>query len=93
VRVAVNPGSKLVFVDKRVTVEASDLKRFDYVVEGDASTTAGLEAPMKEETTSQIAHFERLDQGLDIFGFWLRHSNTDHFSGRTFEPRKLQAKR
>jgi hypothetical protein len=89
VRVAVNPGSKLAFVGTSVTVSASDLKSFDYVVEGDASTTEGLEAPMREETTAQIAHREKLDQGLDIFEFWMKHANTNQFVGRDFEARKL----
>lgn len=90
IRVAVNPGVKLDFVGRSVIATSSDLRRFDYVVEGDASTTAGLEAPMKEETTAQIAHLEKLDRGLDIFEFWLKHQNTDQFIGRVFEARKLQ---
>jgi hypothetical protein len=89
VRVAVNPGSKLAFVGKSVMVSTPDLKRFGYVVEGDASTRVGLEAPMREETTAQITHLEKLDQGLDIFEFWLKRRNTDQFTGRTFEARRL----
>jgi hypothetical protein len=89
-RVAVNPGSKLAFTGKSVTASKTDLKHFTYVVEGDASTKEGLEAPMKEETTTQIAHLEKLDQGLDIFAFWQKHSNKDLFTGRVFEPRELQ---
>lgn len=90
VRVAVTPGSTLSFIGKNISAGTSDLKRFDYVVEGNASTRPGLEAPMKEETTSEVAHLEKLDQGLDIFQFWLNHKNTDQFTSRVFEARKLQ---
>lgn len=90
VRVAMKPGANLPFVDKKAAPSASDLKRFDYVVEGDASTKAGLEAPMREETTDEIAHLEKLDRGLDIFEYWLKHANTDQFAGRSFEARKIE---
>jgi len=91
VRVAVNPGVKLRFVGRAVTPSMTDLSRFDTVVEGDASTTTGLEAPMREDSTTQIAYLEPLDQGLDLFEFWLRHQNTDLVTGRMFRGRKMQA--
>lgn len=91
-RVAVKPNANLKLNGSRVEVATEDLKRFEYVVEGDASSTEGLEAPMREETTKQIAFLERLDKGLDIFQFWLANANTDQFSGRAFASRKLGPK-
>ncbi|MBY5385338.1 hypothetical protein HFN62_30750 [Rhizobium leguminosarum] len=90
VRVAMKSGSNLPFVDKETVPRASDLKRFDYVVEGDASTKAGLEAPMREETTDEIAHLVKLDRSLDIFEYWLKHANTDQFAGHSFEARRIE---
>ncbi|MER8832879.1 hypothetical protein [Mesorhizobium sp. M0909] len=90
VRVAVKPGVELPLVGKSVTADVPELKRFDYVVEGDASTEVRLEAPMRKETTEQVAHLERLNRGLDLFDFWLAHANTDQFTRRSFEARKLR---
>jgi hypothetical protein len=90
VRIAVLPGSKLKFAQGSVTAGTAQIKRFDYVVEGNASTTEGLEAPMKEDTTTQVAYLERLDAGLDIFDFWKRNANADLVSGRDVEWRRLR---
>lgn len=90
VRVAMSPGATLRFVDMSISPLQSALKRFDYVVEGNASTVAGLEAPMREDTTSQVAHLEKLDQGLDLFEFWRKNQNSDQHSGRSFEARQMQ---
>jgi hypothetical protein len=90
VRVAMNPGATLPFVDQSISPVQTALKRFDYVVEGNASTTTGLEAPMREDGTAQVAHLERLDRGLDLFEFWLKHQNSDQVSGRSFEARRMQ---
>ncbi|MFD1303685.1 hypothetical protein [Methylobacterium marchantiae] len=90
VRVAMSPGATLKFVDLSISPIQSALKRFDYIVEGDASTVAGLEAPMREDGTTQVAHLERLDQGLDLFDFWRRHQNSDQHSGRSFEERRIR---
>lgn len=89
VRVAVRPGVALKFIGRAVSAAVADLRRFDNVVEGDASDAAGLEAPMREDTTGQVAFLEPLDQGLDLFTFWLKNQNIDLVSGRTFERRRL----
>ncbi|MCP4072049.1 MAG: hypothetical protein GY742_09980 [Hyphomicrobiales bacterium] len=89
VRVTVEPNSCLKFDGNEILTNSVTVKRFSYVVEGDASTKTGLEAPMKEEETTQIAHIEKLDEGLDIFEFWIGNQNTDQFSKRDFESRRL----
>lgn len=89
VRVGVQPGSKLSLDGSNVVAAVPDLKDFSYVVEGNAATTVGLEAPMKEDSTDEIAHLEILDEGQDLFDFWLSNQNTDLFRRRVFEPRML----
>jgi len=73
-----------------IAVEPSHLKRFDYVVLGDAGTLDGLAAPYNEEETKQVAHLEKLDSRTDFFKFWWDNQNTDQVTDRVFEERKLQ---
>lgn len=89
IRVGVVPSAMLHLSKSEVSVEAADLKRFDYVILGDAETLDGLAAPYNEEETRQITHLERLDAATDLFDFWLAHQNTDQISDRVIEPRRL----
>lgn len=91
VRVGVNPSTNLQIIGTGIGVQKAELKRFDYVVRGDASTVEGLAAPYDEEETQQITHLEKLDSATDFFKFWLEHQNSDQTSGRVFEERKLQS--
>jgi hypothetical protein len=89
IRVGVVPAAKLRSDKSEVIVEDVDIKRFNYVIIGDAGTREGLAAPFNEEETRQITHLERLSVGTDLFDFWLAHANTDQVSDRVIEPRKL----
>jgi len=90
-RVGVKPSAKLkISGASEISVEKSDIKRFDYIVLGDAGTLDGLAAPYNEEETKQVAHLEKLDNATDFFKFWWDNRNTDQVTGRTFEARKLQ---
>ncbi len=89
VRVGLQPGRSLAIQDDRVTADAGDLRTFDYVICGDASTTEGLAAPYDEENTRQVLHLENL-QVEDVFEFWLRNMNTDQVTGRDPDPRLLE---
>jgi len=82
VRVATSPGARLRFLDRIILAAQADLTQFACIVEGDASTVAGLEAPMREDDIEHLAHLEPLDQGLDLFEFWRRHRNSDQVAGR-----------
>jgi hypothetical protein len=86
-RVGVNPNAVLRLSGRDVQVSSSDLRCFDNVILGDASTIAGLSAPFNEEGTLEFTHLEGLDKGVDLFQFWLTHKNTDLVSGRAFEER------
>jgi hypothetical protein len=89
VRVGVKPGATLRYDGCTGFVNAEDLKRFDYLVLGDAAEVEGLAAPFDEEETGQIMHLERLALGEDIFSFWWDHRNSDLVTGRAFESRQL----
>ncbi len=89
IRVGLLPSATLSVSRTEVSMQVSDMKRFDYVVIGDAGTTAGLTAPYNEEETREITHLEPLD-GTDLFTFWSEHGNTDQVTGRVIEPRLLE---
>ena len=89
-RVGVEPGVRLTFDAGALTVDAASRKRFDYVVVGEASTVTGLAAPYDEEDTVEVMHVERLDAGLDLFGFWKANQNSDQVSSRDPEPRRFE---
>jgi hypothetical protein len=86
VRVGLVPGGKLRLEGDQVAAAPGDLKRFSYVVLGNAATRDGLAAPYEEEETKSIAHLQAL-AGEDAFGFWLRNQNTDQVTGRAIEPK------
>lgn len=86
-RIGVQPGVALTYAKGIATANEASLKRFDYVVVGDASSVEGLAAPYDEEETDQVVHVERLDAGLDLFEFWLEHQNSDQVTSRDPEPR------
>ncbi len=58
VRVGVNPKASLRFSGREISALGLDLKHFDYVVLGDASTITGLAAPHDEEETREVTHIE-----------------------------------
>jgi hypothetical protein len=89
-RVGLIQGAKLAITRKIAIVKSNDLRRFEYIVLGDASEVDGLAAPYDEEDTDQIMHLERLDSGLDLFEFWRANQNSDQMSGRVFERRELE---
>jgi hypothetical protein len=91
-RVGLNPAAKLnLLKNVELSVTNLDIKRFDYVILGDAGTLDGLAAPYNEEETKQVAHLEKLDSATDFFKLWWDNQNTDQVTGRIFGARKLQA--
>jgi hypothetical protein len=88
-RVGVHPGVALAYGNGIATGDEASMKRFDYLVVGDASSIDGLAAPYDEEDTDQVVHLEKLNAGLDLFEFWLEHQNSDQVSSRNPEPRIL----
>ncbi len=89
-RIGLTPGAKLPIPRGNACPVDHELKRFEYIVMGDASEIAGLSAPYDEEETSQVMHHEVLAGGADIFDFWLANANTDQITGRAPEARALE---
>jgi hypothetical protein len=88
-RVGLNPGATLRIHRGQAKPKPDTLKRFEYVVMGDASEIEGLAAPFAEEDTGQIMLLEQLTPDLDFFTFWYANKNTDLVTGRTFENRQI----
>lgn len=88
VRVGLNPGAVLKFSGSKANLEPENLKTFDYVICGNASSDRGLAAPYDEEETEEVVHLEQLSD-LDLFDFWQQNSNSDQISERNPEARVL----
>ncbi len=83
-RVGLLPGAVLPFTADFATIEAGELKRFDYVIVGDASDALGITAPFNEEDTTSICKIERTGSD-DFLAFWKQNANTDLFSDKKIE--------
>lgn len=90
VRAAVQPGVAGNIVEGAISVANGSLKRFGYVIEGDASGQDGLVDPMREAGTRGIAHIEPLNADLNLFEFWKANANRNLHSGRIVEHRVLR---
>jgi hypothetical protein len=88
-RIGLRPARGLALADGAVSAAEDDLKTFDYLVLGDASSVEGLAAPYDEEETRDVAHLERLGE-QSAFDYWQANANQDLITGRVFEPRRLQ---
>src|SRR5262249_18700912 len=88
-RVALEPGGSLTLGPQCANAAENELKRFDYVVCGDAGERSGLAAPYDEEETTHVMHTEAL-KNEDLFTFWLTHQNSDQISQRAPEPKLFQ---
>jgi hypothetical protein len=89
-RVGLVVDAKLAIPRMIAAIKPNELKRFDYIVLGDASELDGLAAPYDEESTKQIMHLEKLSGAIDFFEFWRSHPNSDQMTGRTFDSRQLE---
>jgi hypothetical protein len=79
-RVGMSPEQTLGF-DENFVVSGDNLKRFDYVIVGDAKYVTGLYAPYNEENTASMHKFHTAYEGQDLLTYWMTHANRDHFSG------------
>jgi hypothetical protein len=87
-RVGVHPGLSVGYAGGKALADDASLKRFTYIVLGDAADVQGLAAPYDEEETEQIMHLEVLED-CDPFAFWIQHANTDQMTGRKFESKEF----
>lgn len=83
-RVGLQPGRVIPFDGARLHAVGDELKRFDYVILGDADTREGLIAPYDEENTDSTFLIQRCDEET-FFEFWQRHANSDQVAGTFLE--------
>jgi hypothetical protein len=88
-RVGLPPSELLRFSDSLVIENSPDLRRFEYVVIGDATTLAGLSAPYDEEDTTQIFKLEKVETASNQLEFWFANGNKDLFSGKNVDLQKF----
>lgn len=87
-RVGLEPGASLSFSDQHIVSEQRQLKRFDYMIIGDANTLKGLAAPMDEEGTTE--RFKLHDPGGCLLKFWCDQPNLDHYASLVPEEQELE---
>ena len=80
-RVGLEPGVKLQFDTTGRVLARPCLRRFSYMVIGDATTLDGLGAPLDEENTTQT--FKVHDAGAPPLELWFENANTDQYSRLT----------
>jgi hypothetical protein len=91
-RVGLQPGAVLPFAGREAIPADHLLKRFEYVVLGDANVPVGLAAPYDEEHTDAIFKIEKCVVDGDIFDFWRTHANSDQFSARRVDLQTFEEK-
>ena len=90
-RVGMPAGQQLHFEGDHIPATEL-LKRFDYIVIGDARILSGLAAPFDEEDTRHLLKIERQTESSNIFTFWREHANTDLFSSKEIEMQEFEGK-
>ena len=88
-RVGLVPGAVLPIEGENVKPDPDILKRFGYIVLGEADTHQGLKAPYVEEETKEIFIVQSCPNE-SIFDFWKRNANTDQMTGRFIERQVFQ---
>jgi hypothetical protein len=83
-RVGLQPGEFAPMTDGVLNVPEANMKRFEYMVLGDADTEDGLIAPFDEEETKSLLHIETCAE-QSLFDFWRAHANSDQVAGRAPE--------
>lgn len=86
-RVGLLPGAKLPIQRGLAAPDEKTLKSFEYIVMGDTGNVTGLGSPYDEEDTVQVMHHEKLEQGIDMFDFWLKNANSNQMT-RAFPERR-----
>jgi hypothetical protein len=84
-RVGLLPGNTLRFAGPDILSDTLQLKRFEYLIVGDARKVSGLAAPYNEEETTNILKIETNVGKGGILEFWFLHGNTDLFTDKNVE--------
>lgn len=83
-RIGILPGKVLPLVGHQIRPIGDEIKRFEYVILGDADDPQGLVAPYDEEHTHALFQIEDCAKE-NFFDFWKRNANTDQIKGRSPE--------
>lgn len=83
-RIGATTESKVYFDDFTIKRQ-KNIKQFDYIICGDATTIEGLRAPFDEENTSSIFKIEKNLDKSSILDFWFNNCNRDHYSNKSIE--------
>jgi len=91
-RVGLDPNNALDFdnVSLAAITSGQTVKRFDYMIIGDATCVTGLRAPYDEEETECLFKIERPVNGQSILEFWVTNPNFDHYTGNSPELQQFQ---
>lgn len=82
-RIGLEPGREIPIEGEDLAVGRAHLKRFDYLVIGDATDPQSIVAPFHEEDTTEIFKIETAP--LDPLSFWKQRRNTEQFLGKQVE--------
>lgn len=87
-RLGINPKEAIRFIKNTITCDNLPIQ--DYLVIGDCTQLAGLEAPYDEEQTSEIFKIEPLFEKINILDFWFENGNKDLYSEKTVDVYKFK---
>jgi hypothetical protein len=86
-RIGIEPGHEIPIISDELVVDRAPLKRFNYVVIGDATDPQSIVAPLNEEDTDRVFKIET--SPLDPLSFWNQQRNTDQFRNRYIDLQKF----
>ena len=89
-RLGTLPDEKLPISDGVAQCPRSGVRRFEYMVIGDARMLEGLAAPYDEENTAHVLKIERPPSEMTILDFWFSFGNKDLFTGKPTELQEFE---
>lgn len=82
-RIGLVPGAEIPIDQDLLLTDKTKLKRFDYVIIGDATDPLRITAPFHEEDTARIFAIET--NAEHPLSFWRTHANTEQFVGKKID--------
>lgn len=79
-RVQIKKGACLNF-ENSIVLDSEEVVNHEFIIIGDATTLAGLQAPYDEENTTHIFKIEFLE-GDSMLNFWFKNANKNLFGER-----------
>lgn len=82
-RIGLAPRAEIPIDNGVLLTDQTQLKRFNYIIIGDATDPLTITAPFHEEDTAQIFAVET--DAEHPLSFWRTHANTEQFAGKEVE--------